>query len=406
MFVFQKESLPRDPVFPADLKQLGYFVNENDQIRMISDPEQRFLYRINANERYNELQKEAMNTCIRDIVISRLHDQGLETLRLPIGAEPNEQHVPILVSPSFKTDKRIIVVFGEPVQDLGIWAYRAIGSDTINSGSAVDFTAAVMGGKKATTIPGMETKPDSNGESSSAILSDTNENNDETDKPAAPGLILTNPGQLVWHCAGERAISLPTWLALPRKHAVEPPMKMSIRNKIPNNETWQDHVTYVFDEVLGKLASSDAKIDIIGLAEGSLAAVRYLAEHWSTWKSRISSIALGNPLHDMNHLHPPEFAEFISTRCRAYLISEAELDQPVAGRYEYGCNCYSSGEPKNVECIIPQAYKSMLKWLKDMSENPELKEVEVFISEEAGIPEPGNDNKAGDDGGAVVEELN
>lgn len=32
---------------------------------MISDPEQDFLYKINANERYNEMQKEAMNsTCL------------------------------------------------------------------------------------------------------------------------------------------------------------------------------------------------------------------------------------------------------------------------------------------------------------------------------------------------------
>lgn len=96
---------------------------------------------------------------------------------------------------------------------------------------------------------------------------------------AHPGLILTNPGQLVWHCAKERAISLPTWHALPRKYAVEPPMKMTLRNRIPKNETWQDHITYVFEEVLGKLVPEDTKIDIIGLAEGGLGAVRYLAEH-------------------------------------------------------------------------------------------------------------------------------
>lgn len=29
---------------------------------MISDPKQDFLYKINANERYNEMQKEAMNS--------------------------------------------------------------------------------------------------------------------------------------------------------------------------------------------------------------------------------------------------------------------------------------------------------------------------------------------------------
>lgn len=202
-------------------------------------------------------------------MISRLHDQGLETLRLPLGAKPNEQHVPILVSPTFKTDKRIIVVFGEPVQDLGIWAYRIIGHETINSGSAVDFSAAVLSRKGASTKNDNASKPVSDSEPSAQ---------NDTNKSPAPGLILTNPGQLVWHCAGERAISLPSWLALPRKHAVEPPMKMTVRNKIPGNETWQDHVTYVFDEVLGKLAP-DAKVDVIGLAEGSLAAVRFLAEH-------------------------------------------------------------------------------------------------------------------------------
>lgn len=83
MFVFPRESLPKDPVFPADLEKLGYvsllchgktkdlftneeknryFVNDNDQIKMISNPKQDFLYKINANERYNEMQKEAMNS--------------------------------------------------------------------------------------------------------------------------------------------------------------------------------------------------------------------------------------------------------------------------------------------------------------------------------------------------------
>lgn len=116
-------------------------------------------------------------------------------------------------------------------------------------------------------------------------------------------------------------------------------------------------------------------------------------------------MAFGNPLHDINHLHPPEFAEFVSTRCRAYLISDKEVDQPVAGRYEYGCNCYSSGESKIVECIIPRAYESMLKWLDSMHDKPELKEAEVFVSEEFGIPGPGDEFRDDDGSGAVVEEL-
>ncbi|KAK2808976.1 hypothetical protein FQN50_004250 [Emmonsiellopsis sp. PD_5] len=267
MFVFRKEALPKDPVFPADLKQLGYFINDNDQIKMISNPEENFLFRIDANDRYNEMQKEAMNTCIREIVTSRLLALGLQTLRLPINAFAFSPHVPILTSPSLSTQSRVIVVFGEPVQDLGIWAYRVIGSEGINIGSAVNFATAVLG--------------DSSNKSKSKTPEQPNGHDTTTTRstPPPPGLILTNPGQLVWHCGTERAISLPMWHALPRRYAVEPPMKMSFRNKIPGNESWQDHVTYVFEEVLGKLVAPDAKIDIIGLAEGGLAAVRYLAEH-------------------------------------------------------------------------------------------------------------------------------
>ena len=148
---------------------------------------------------------------------------------------------------------RIIVVFGESVQDLGIWAYRTIGTEGINIGSAVDFAKAVI--RDSSHDPG-----------------------ESRSSKSSTGLILTNPGQLVWYCAGEKAISLPTWHAIPRRNAVEPPMRMTIRNKIPGNETWQDHITHVFENVLGKIISKDTKIDIIGLAEGGLGAVRYLAE--------------------------------------------------------------------------------------------------------------------------------
>ncbi|PGH05043.1 hypothetical protein GX51_03140 [Blastomyces parvus] len=349
MFVFRAEALPKDPVFPADLKQLGYFINDQDQIKKISNPEEDFVFKINTNDRYNEMQKEAMNTCIRQIVTSRLLNLGLQTLRLPIGAAANAQHVPILTSPAFQSQSRLIVVFGEPTQDLGIWAYRVISKEGINIGSAVDFATAV---------------------------------NNRSNSRTGTGLILTNPGQLVWHCGAQQAISLPMWHALPRRIAVEPPMRMRFRNKIPGNETWQDHITYVFEEVLGKLAAPDVKIDIIGLAEGGLGAVRYLAEHWPAWQPRISSICLTNPLHDTNHLHPPAFATFMSTRSRAYLLSEKPLNTPVAGRYEFGCNCYSSGEALDVESIMPRACGSMLEWLDAMFENSALEEVEVIVGED------------------------
>ncbi|OAT03747.1 hypothetical protein BDBG_00436 [Blastomyces gilchristii SLH14081] len=382
MFVFRAEDLPKDPVFPADLKQLGYFINDQDQIKKISNPEEDFVFKINTNDRYNEMQKEAMNTCIRQIVISRLLNLGLETLRLPIGAAANSQHVSILTSPAFQSQPRLIVVFGDPTQDLGIWAYRVISKKGINIGSAVNFATAVVGDSSSSPM-GSEYQTANTNVANSSKNQDQKQSQDNwSNSRTGTGLILTNPGQLVWHCGKEQAISLPMWHALPRRSAVEPPMRMTFRNKIPGNETWQDHITYVFEEVLGKLAAPDVKIDVIGLAEGGLGAVRYLAEHWPTWQSRISSICLTNPLHDTNHLHPPEFATFMSTRSRAYLLSEKPLSTPVAGRYEFGCNCYSAGEALDVESIMPRAWGGMLKWLDVMFENSALEEVEVIVAED------------------------
>ncbi|KLJ11471.1 hypothetical protein EMPG_13330 [Blastomyces silverae] len=384
MFVFRAEALPKDPVFPADLKQLGYFINDQDQIKKISNPEEDFVFRINTNDRYNEMQKEAMNTCIRQIVTSRLLNLGLEALRLPIGAAANSQHVPILTSPAFQSQPRLIVVFGEPTQDLGIWAYRVIGKKGINIGSAVNFaTAAVVGGSSSLRGGSEHQTTNTNVANASKNNKDQKQNQDNrSNSRTGTGLILTNPGQLVWHCGKEQAISLPMWHGLPRRSAVEPPTRMTFRNKIPGNETWQDHITYVFEEVLGKLAAPDVKIDVIGLAEGGLGAVRYLAEHWPTWHPRISSICLTNPLHDTNHLHPPDFATFMSTRSRAYLLSDKPLDTPVAGRYEFGCNCYSSGEALDVESIMPSAWGGMLMWLDVMFENSALEEVGVIVGED------------------------
>jgi hypothetical protein len=256
MFVFQSKDLPPDPVFPADLEQLGYFINAEDQIKMISNPELEFQFKISTNDRWNEMQREALNICTREVVLSRLCALGLSILRLPLDAAPDEPNVPILVSSNLSTATRVIVVFGEPGQDLGIWAYRTIGRQAIDAGSAVSLAKAVLGGN--------------------------NMAGDSAEDRSDIALILVNTGQLIWHCGSATAMAMPTWLALPRKSAVDPPLQMTYRNKIPHNQNWQEHVECVFEQVLaarGKFLKEDAKIDIIGLAEGGAGAASYLARN-------------------------------------------------------------------------------------------------------------------------------
>jgi hypothetical protein len=71
MFRRLSGSLPKDPSFPADLKKLGYFINENDEIRMIDHPENKFVYSIDKNERVNDMHEEAMNGKLLQFRVSK-----------------------------------------------------------------------------------------------------------------------------------------------------------------------------------------------------------------------------------------------------------------------------------------------------------------------------------------------
>ncbi|KAJ5386152.1 hypothetical protein N7509_008693 [Penicillium cosmopolitanum] len=362
MFIYRNKDLPKDPYYPSDLKKMGYFVTENDQIRKISDPEAGFQYKINRNDRFNVKNREAMNDCIRELINTRLHDAGLEDMRLPlrekadgqiVQSRPDEAHVPIMVSGNLRTASRIIVVFGEPVQDFGVWAYRIIGQEEINKGSAVDFARAVLG---------------------------------EDGSKTGNALVLANTGQLLWNCLYSRAVTNITWASLPRPAGNWGPPAMSWRTKIPGNKDWREHIHHVFNKVLRPCIREATRIDIIGMSEGGLGAIEYLEANWETWGPFISGICLGDPLQstnadiDMSTLADPKsFTAFLSARCRAYVMSDEELGTRHSGYRSHGCNCYSSGESCYTECILPSAWRDMLHWLDMLYEDPSYEEQIMII---------------------------
>ncbi|KAL5343426.1 Arb2 domain-containing protein [Aspergillus crustosus] len=383
MFVLRKQDLPADPVFPANLEKLGYYINDKDQIRKILDASQEFQFKINKNDRWNDVQRGAMNECVRTIVLSRLRALGLATLRLPLTSGPTKPHVPILVSRNLSTASRIILVFGEPVQDLGIWAYRTVGSESINAGSVVDFAKAVLRPDGDTD----QAHDTTNGFTTTKLSSKGKKNGDVA-------LVLANTGQLVWHCGSGQAMTINSWLSLPRASAVDPPLAESKRNKIPGNANWQEHVDSVFDGIInarGQLVREDVKISVIGAAEGGLGAVRYLARNWETWHPYISAICLATPLHTLvtdipdpstqPSSAPQSFRSFLATRCRAYHQSPGPQNYPLPGAKEHGCNCYSSGEELNAECIMPRVWRDVLTWLEKAFEDEAFGEEELVVRE-------------------------
>lgn len=151
--------------------------------------------------------------------------------------------MPILVSKKLSKAARVIVVFGDLVQDLGIWTYRSVGADGINFGSAVNFTKSVLGDATDTT---------------------------------GTALIIANTGQLLWHCASSRAVTQRTWEAADRPAGPLGQATRSWRNKIPGNKDWREHIQYVFEHVLWPWLNEKSRIDVIGLSEGGQGAIEYL----------------------------------------------------------------------------------------------------------------------------------
>ena len=145
------------------------------------------------------------------------------------------------------------------MQDLGVFAYRIIGQESISAGSALDFTHDIQSSKDG----------------------------------ADTAIVIANLGQLLWYRRGQRAVTMASWNGLPRKSGVRGPMRIDpVKNHIPENEDVKAHVKSVF-EVVGKMASDDAVIDVIGLGDGAEEAVEYLDQNWMRWETKVRTICVG-----------------------------------------------------------------------------------------------------------------
>ncbi|KAL8906401.1 MAG: hypothetical protein Q9207_002062 [Kuettlingeria erythrocarpa] len=268
--------------------------------------------------------------------------------RLPLGTPHTEPHIPIHTSTNVSTCTRLIVYIGESWQDLGVLAYRTIGHESIASGSVVDLVHAIQADADC------------------------------------PGIIIANTGQLIWYRGGQRAVTQTTWAALPRQTAVSPQMEIDeIKNRVPGNGDAGEHVAYIFDKVIPNMARKDVKVDVIAMGDGAPEAVRYLRETWDKWAKNVQAVALGTGFlwSEGEVGGRDDFKEFWGDRARAYIQCAEPLDTPLVGRETFGCNCYSAGEGEIVECIMPKAYKSMLKFFKLVDDVPGYRELAAVAEE-------------------------
>ncbi|KAK0656781.1 Arb2 domain-containing protein [Cercophora newfieldiana] len=369
MFRRRWSGLPVDPIYPSNLSELGYFINDQDEIRSLENPDCYFNFFLTKNERWNDRRGFALNESINNVVSSRLDDLGLKKLLLPLGTtDPNEKHAPIRVSPDLDTKSRVVLIFGEPNQALGICAYRICdGPGGINKGSMVGFVKALQEQRSS----------------------------DTDDSP--PGIVLANMGELWWWPEGKKGLPQPARQRIPMSSAVHLDRVYSRgTNTIPENGNRKEHVRYMFEKVLPAIGSKGAKIDIIAIGESAEEVEGYLnnGDVWARVGGQLNSMVILSGFYDSADFTCDGFKTFIKERARAYIPEGSPADTPIAGPSgnpgcpaftSFGCPVFSAGEECNMtELILVEAEACILKWLQLVAEQGEkYKNPDTEIFEDA-----------------------
>ncbi|KAK4041973.1 Arb2 domain-containing protein [Parachaetomium inaequale] len=387
MFRRRWSGLPADPVFASDLKELGYFINDVDEIRSIEDPDYYFKYFLTKNDRWNERQRFAFNEAIHKEIHARLDAQNFTTIPLPLGTPPTKPHVPIRTSPNISTATRVVLLFGESSQALGVLAHRVIGGKGggVTCGSVLGLIAAL------------------NTQRSSAA------------DPSPPAIVLANAGELWWWPEGGHGLTPVARHGVPMASAVHLGRYHDAKvNEIPGNRTVREHVRGVFEAVVlgGGMVREEAKVDVIALGDTADEVEGYLDDDrvWEKVGRRLGCLVTLGSCYSSKEFKCEGFKRFMAERARAYMMHHTPLDTPVAGPggnpgaagfTSYGCPVYSAGEARVIETMLIEAQPAVLNWMQQVALEGEAYKnavVEIYGEEEVGqgsswwgVPDNGND---------------
>ncbi|KAI5925716.1 Arb2 domain-containing protein [Camillea tinctor] len=360
MFKRKWSGLPADPHFPSDLKELGYFVNEDDEVRSIAEPDRYFKFFLNRNPRWNERQRFAMNQALQSLILARLSALGLQPTYLPLGVipSPSTPHLRIYTSRDLSTAPRVALLFGETTQDLGVLAHRVIGGKGgIDAGSWVAFVRDLL------------SAPTPN-----------------------PGIILASPGSLLWSPSQGRTLSRTALADSPMASAAHAGNRVPApADNVPGNRTPGEHVRYVFEAVVPRLAAPGAVLDVVGVGDGADLACAYLDQPgvWERWGPRMGCLASVGGMRDVKDVRVDGFREFLRARARAYVPSPEPAGMTLSGPdgnprtatfTSYGCPVFSSGEAHHVECGLVAGRRVVVEWLREVAAaGPHYRNPEVVV---------------------------
>jgi hypothetical protein len=266
-----------------------------------------------------------------------LAKMGINRIYLPnfVTTKPSGPHVPILAPApqTLKIRKRIIVVINDGIQDLGILAYRQLQRELgLNGATIVSVVKELV--KRSATDDAPEEHAD--------MFQDSWSLKDDSE---TPGLIVLNTGQLLYSHKHNKAMTLRSWSALPRKSIAHTMINIhEEENRLEGHCNPKEHVKSVFDDVLCNpdRIAPDAELYVVAIEGGTETMLSILGEDCKyrtcvssrmsltdtvqKYGSRITAMALVHSLIDDSQIKSPDVRAFLHQRAREWRYSNLTSD--------------------------------------------------------------------------------
>jgi len=201
------------------------------------------------------------------------------------------------------------------MKELGVLAGRLMNSDGNNIGSLVNFAHDVLGPSSAQSATITTTTNTTTNTTTPTTVSPPFQSPDPVDQTPVDshqiGLVIANPGQLLYHNRSQRALSFQSWYTLPRKYAVSDQTTITSRNYIPRNKNKAEHIACVFEDVVYPLIMHGVKVDVIAINDAIDDVVELLDRGWEDkWKRGVEAVVVASGFVYSPSIVGEGFAEF------------------------------------------------------------------------------------------------
>lgn len=323
--------LPKDATFAEGLEALGFRLNLEGQVVTREPPYDFYEFVKYDKHETNQQRYNAMHKAVRAIVHENLASVGIKPRYLFVSDDGEDQHltttkpavpsVKILVSRQISVleRKEVYLIIGDSKQDLAIWSRKTVlGEGGITHGSVIKVVSELRSRKMSTGGPGFPTD-----DTAQKVAEKQATHPSEFD---LPGIIILNPGELLYSHKEQDCMSSATWQDQKREHGFSDQYKITeAYNTVRGHKNSGEHIETFLREFIGDLMGPKTRLNIIAVGDASEGVLSYLNKAYTLAEAEDEldkdfkiTIALIQPTHDANVVTNLKLQDILAKHGRAW----------------------------------------------------------------------------------------